>query len=296
MTYTLQQILNAISLGSLYALLALGLSIVFTVMGLVNFAHGELVTITGFAMLGLMYLSMPSIVMFVGGIIAAVLAAVATERVAFRPVRNAAPTTMLLTSFGVSIVIQNVLLQVITGGRPRAVETPAWMTSVITVGSLKIQTLQLLTAGVTAVALVAVVLLLRRTTMGVAMRAAAHDFGAVRLMGINADRVVRSAFALSGLLAGIAGVLYVARRGAVDPFMGFIPVIKAFIGAVLGGFRSLVGAVLGGFLLGGVEVFFQATLPSSVASMQDAFIFLAVGALLVVRPQGVFGRAPAVPA
>ena len=120
--------------------------------------------------------------------------------------------------------------------------------------------MQLLTTGTTALALVVVVVVLRRTTLGIAMRAAAQDFGAVRFMGI-ADGVIRLAFAISGLLAGVAGVLYVARRGAVDPYMGFIPVIKAFIATVLGGFQSLVGAVLGGFLLGGLEVFFQAALP-----------------------------------
>jgi branched-chain amino acid transport system permease protein len=136
-----------------------------------------------------------------------------------------------------------------------------------------------------------VVVVLRRTTLGIAMRASAQDFGAVRLMGIRADGVIRLAFAISGLLAGVAGVLYVARRGAVDPYMGFIPVIKAFIAAVLGGFRSLVGAVMGGFLLGGLEVFFQAALPDAVAGMQDAFIFLVVGSVLVMRPQGVFGTA-----
>src|SRR5262245_10262223 len=277
MTYVSQQILNALSLGSLYALLALGLAIVFAVIGLVNFAYGELVTITGVVMLGLSYASVSAPLMFAGGIVGAILASIATERVAFRPVRNAPPTTMLLTSFGVSIVIQSILLQFMEGGRPRAVPTPSWMTTVIDVGPLRIQTLQLLTTGTTALALVLVVVVLRRTTLGIAMRAASQDFGAVRLMGIRADGVIRLAFAVSGLLAGVAGVLYVARRGAVDPYMGFIPVIKAFIAAVLGGFRSLVGAVLGGFLLGGLEVFFQAALPDAVAGMQDAFIFLVVG-------------------
>jgi branched-chain amino acid transport system permease protein len=290
MTYVTQQVLNALSLGSLYALLALGLAIVFAVIGLVNFAYGELVTITGVVMLGLSYASASAPLMFAGGIVGAILASIATERVAFRPVRNAPPTTMLLTSFGVSIVVQSLLLQFMEGGRPRAVPTPAWMTTVIEVGSLRIQTLQLLTTGTTALALVLVVVVLRRTTLGIAMRAAAQDFGAVRLMGIRADGVIRLAFAISGLLAGVAGVLYVARRGAVDPYMGFIPVIKAFIAAVLGGFRSLVGAVLGGFLLGGLEVFFQAALPDAVAGMQDAFIFLVVGTVLVMRPQGVFGN------
>jgi branched-chain amino acid transport system permease protein len=198
MTYVSQQILNALSLGSLYALLALGLAIVFAVIGLVNFAYGELVTITGVVMLGLSYASVSAPLMFAGGIVGAILASIATERVAFRPVRNAPPTTMLLTSFGVSIVVQSILLQFMEGGRPRAVPTPEWMTTVIDVGPLRIQTLQLLTTGTTALALVLVVVVLRRTTLGIAMRAAAQDFGAVRLMGIRADGVIRLAFAISG--------------------------------------------------------------------------------------------------
>lgn len=291
MTEAIQQALNALSLGGLYALLALGLAIVFSVMGLVNFAHGELITLSGFTMLGLGYLGVPAVLLLPAGVAAATLAAIATERIAFRPVRNAAPTTMLLTSFGVSIVIQNALLLLVTGGQPRAVPTPAWITSLIHVGPFDIQVLQILTTAVTAVALLVLLFVLRRTMLGLSMRAAAESFTVVRLMGVNADRVVAGAFAVSGFLAGLAGVLYVARRGAVDPFMGFIPVLKAFVAAVLGGFGSLWGAVLGGFVLGALEVTLEAVLPSSVAGFRDAFIFLAVGAVMVTRPQGIFGRA-----
>jgi branched-chain amino acid transport system permease protein len=290
-TEVIQQALNALSLGGLYALLALGLAIVFSVMGLVNFAHGELITLSGFTMLGLGYLGVPAAVLLPCGVLAATLTAVATERVAFRPVRNAAPTTMLLTSFGVSILIQNVLLLVVTGGQPRAVPTPAWITGLVHLGPFDIQVLQILTTAVTGLALGVLLVVLRRTMLGLAMRAAAENFTVVRLMGVNADRVVAGAFAVSGFLAGLAGVLYVARRGAVDPFMGFIPVLKAFVAAVLGGFGNLSGAVVGGFVLGAMEVTLEAVLPATVAGYRDAFVFLAVGAVMVTRPQGLFGRA-----
>lgn len=291
MTEAIQQGLNALSLGSLYALLALGLAMVFSVMGLVNFAHGELITLSGFTMLGLGYLGVPAALLLPCGVLAATLAALVTERVAFRPVRNAAPTTMLLTSFGVSIVIQNLLLLVVTGGQPRAVPTPAWITGLVHIGPFDVQVLQLLTTAVTAVALGVMLVTLRRTMIGLSTRAAAENFTVVRLMGVNADGVVAVAFAVSGFLAGLAGVLYVARRGAVDPFMGFIPVLKAFVAAVLGGFGSLTGAVVGGFVLGALEVLLEVVLPAGIAGFRDAFVFLAVGVVMITRPQGIFGRA-----
>jgi branched-chain amino acid transport system permease protein len=150
--------------------------------------------------------------------------------------------------------------------------------------------LQVLMTGVTALALIALVMFLRRSLSGVAMRAAAEKFDILRLMGVRADRVITWAFAVSGFLAGIAGVFIVARRGAVDPFMGFVFVLKAFVAAVLGGFGSLIGAVLGGFALGILEVSLEVALPSSVAGFRDAFVFALVGLVLIVRPQGIFGE------
>jgi branched-chain amino acid transport system permease protein len=283
-----QQAINALSTGALYALLALGLAIVFSVMGLVNFAHGELITITGFAMLGFEALGIPMAVLLPLGVLVSTLAAVLMERVAFRPVRGAPGTTMLLTSFGVSIVIQNFFLLTVEP-KPRAVVTPSWFRTRISVGSLTIQTLQILTALATVAALLILVLVLRRTTTGLAMRAASERFDVVRLMGIRADRVVTAAFAVSGFLAGIAAVFIISKRGAVDPFMGFIPVIKAFVATVLGGFGSLSGAVIGGLFLGVIEVTLDVYLGPSVEGFRDAFVFLVVGGLLVIRPQGLLG-------
>lgn len=288
MEETAQQVLNALSLGGEYALLALGLAMVFSVMGLVNFAHGEFITITGYAMLGGYYLGIPILLLLPVGVAAAVAAGIVFERVAFRPVRNASPTTGLLTAFGVSIVIQNFFL-IFIATRPRAVPTPSWMRQTISIGSLDVQMLQVLEGTVTLVAILLLAWLLRKTTVGIAMRAAATDFNTVRLMGVRANRVIATAFAISGLLAGVTALFIIARRGAVDPFMGFIPVLKAFVATVLGGFGSLTGAVIGGFALGALEVGFQATLPDAWAGFRDAFVFLLVGAVLVLRPQGIFG-------
>ena len=150
----------------------------------------------------------------------------------------------------------------------------------------------LLETAVTVAAIALLVVFLRRTTIGMAMRAAAKDVSTVRLMGVRADRVIATAFAISGLLAGLATIFVLARRGAVDPFMGFTPVLKAFVAAVIGGFGSLPGAIVGGLVLGVAGVVMPVGLPESMAGFRDAFIFTAVGVLLLVRPQGILGERP----
>ncbi|MCT8971409.1 branched-chain amino acid ABC transporter permease [Microbaculum marinisediminis] len=293
MDYLLQQLLNALSLGGEYALLALGLAIVFSVMGLVNFAHGDLITVGGYAMfLVVVYLGLSNPVMLLPvGVLSVVLFAVFLEKVAFKPVRGAPPTTGMLMAFGISILIQNIAL-IFVGTRPKPVPTADFLMTNITIGSVRIPMVQILETAVTVVAISLLVVFLRRTTIGMAMRAAAKDVSTVRLMGIRADRVVTTAFAISGFLAGLATVFILARRGAVDPFMGFTPVLKAFVAAVIGGFGSLPGAVLGGFALGISEVMLQVILPDYMAGFRDAFIFTAVGVLLLVRPQGILGERP----
>jgi branched-chain amino acid transport system permease protein len=291
MEYVVQQALNALSIGGEYALLALGLAIVFSVMGLVNFAHGEFITISGYTMYALFIFAAPTSAwgLLPIGILAAITAAVVFERLAFRPIRNAPATTGLLTAFGLSIIVKNFFVAVVAT-RSKAVPTPDFFTEMITIGTINIQVLQILEGAVTGVALMLLLILLRGTNIGLAMRAASKDFNTVRLMGIRANRVVLAAFAISGFLAGLAAVFIIARRGAADPFMGFAPVLKAFVAAVLGGFGSLAGAVVGGFALGIAEVVFQVALPESIAGYRDAFVFLFVGGLLILRPQGIFGQ------
>lgn len=293
MEYLLQQSMNALSLGGEYALLALGLAIVFSVMGLVNFAHGDMITFGGYAMFlaaAGMGIANPALLLPVG-VLSVVLFAMFLEKVAFKPVRGAPPTTGMLTAFGVSILIQNVAL-IFVGTRAKSVPTMDFLISNVTIGSVRIPIVQILETAVTVIAIALLVVFLRRTTIGMAMRAAARDVSTVRLMGVRADRVIATAFAISGFLAGLAAVFVLARRGAVDPFMGFTPVLKAFVAAVIGGFGSLPGAVLGGLVLGVAEVMMQVVLPESMAGFRDAFIFTAVGVLLLVRPQGILGERP----
>jgi len=289
MEIALQQIVNAISLGGTYALLALGLAIVYNIMGLINFAHGEIMTLSGYAMFFAVSAGLPLPAVAAAAIVTGMVAAIAMERIAFRPVRGASGVTLLLTSFAVSAILQ-VSFQNLVSPRPRGVPLPEVFNEMIEVGGLSIGVIQASSIAIVIVLLVLLVVFLRRTTLGISMRAAAQDFTVTRLMGIPANSVVATAFAISGLLAGVAAVLWVAQRGTVDPLMGFTPVLKAFIAAVIGGLGSLTGAAAGGFLLGAIEVLLQAALPSAALPFRDAFALLLVIGVLLVRPQGLLGR------
>jgi branched-chain amino acid transport system permease protein len=283
----LQQSVNAISLGGIYALLALGLAVVFSIVRLINFAHGEVMTIAGYAIWLALLSSVPVFAAIALGIIVAMLASVAMERIAFRAMRGASVTSLLITSFAVSEIIK-VLFQNGISARPVPIALPAWMSGSINMGFLTISVMSMISIIVVVVSLVALSIILTRTTLGVAMRAAAEDFPVVRLVGIKANHVVALAFAISGVLAGVAAVLWVAQRGSVDPLMGSAPVLKAFIATVLGGLGSLSGAVLGGFVVGIVEVFLQGYLPESVAPYREAISLSIIIGLLVMRPDGLW--------
>ncbi|WP_206078306.1 branched-chain amino acid ABC transporter permease [Poseidonocella sp. HB161398] len=282
----LQQLINAVSLGGVYALLALGLAIVFSIVGLINFAHGELMTISGYVLLASLAMGVPFAASVAVALAGAALAAVAMERIAFRPMRGADVTSLLLTSFAVSSLLK-VVFQNGISARPQPVSMPGWMTSATAFGPVTLGHGPMLCIALSICALIGLELFLRYTTMGIAMRAAAADFDVVRLMGISAGRIIATAFLLSGLLAGLAAMLWLAQRASVDPLMGFTPVLKAFIATVIGGLGSLRGAVLGGFLLGVVEVLLQALLPSDILPYRDAIVLSAVIAVLMARPNGL---------
>ena len=285
--YVVQQSLNALSFGAEYALIALGLAIVFSIMGLVNFAHGEVIAIGGYSMMVMAAIAFRNpIIIIVGAIFASVIMAVFLERIAFRPVRYADATTVLLTAFGVSLILQNLFLLLVSP-RPIAVTSMYFLDWPIKLGSIRISSLQIFETVATLLAILFLVLFLKRSFLGIAMRAASLDFEMVRLMGIRANRVIATAFAISGLLAGIAAIFIIARRGAVDPTLGFNPVLKAFVACVVGGFGSLTGAVLGGFLLGALEVGMLVILPQSYGGMKDAFVFAVIAIILVWRPEGI---------
>ena len=281
-----QQTINALSLGGIYALLALGLAVVFSIVRLINFAHGEVMTVTGYGIWFILLSGFPVGLAIAFGVMAAVAASMTMERVAFRQMRGADVTTLLITSFALSQIIQ-VVFQAGISARPVAVILPGWLTDSIMIGSVRVGMVSVLSIVVVIVSLVFLRLVLTRSVTGIAMRAAAEDFAVVRLMGISANRIIATAFAISGILAGIAAVLWVASRGSVDPLMGAIPVLKAFIATVVGGLGSLGGAVVGGFVLGVVEVYLQAFLPEDVLPYRDAIALSIIVGILVLRPDGL---------
>jgi branched-chain amino acid transport system permease protein len=314
--YAIQQIVNALSAGSLYALMAVGLAMVFGILRLINFAHGDVMMIAAYLALfsigaGLS-LAATIPIMVVGTIVVGLL----MERIAYRPLRGAPDVAMLLSSFAVGQILQNgTLLTTRLAGLPTliAFPSPEQLSGVITIGSITIPKVNVVSfiAGLVLLGLLS--LFVTRTTLGLSMRAAAEDLPAARLMGIKVNRVVATAFAIGAGLAAVAGFLYAVQAGQINPYMGFTPVLKAFIAAVIGGFGSIAGAVLGGYVLGALEVlvtalagigdllpqgsvspevraFLQQWLPSSLASYRDAVVFIVLILVLLVRPQGILGK------
>jgi branched-chain amino acid transport system permease protein len=284
-----QQVINALSLGSTYALLALGLAMVFSILGLVNFAHGELVTIAAYTMYFEHKEGLPFAIQAPSAIAAAGIAAILMERLAFRPLRGASFLTLLFSSFAVAVIIQNLLLALVSP-RQKGVPLPSRFNEAIHFGAYSVGWLPVITTITCLGALGILTLFLRRSIQGLGMLAASQDFQVTRLMGIPANRVIATAFAISGMLAGVAAIFILARRGTVEPTMGFVPVLKAFIASVIGGLGSLTGAALGGFVLAGIEVGLDATLPTGALPFRDAFALLIVVVILYFKPEGLLGR------
>ena len=230
-----QQLVNALSLGSIYALLALGLSMVYGVLGMLNFAYGELVTITGYSMLAATYVGAPFIVVALVGVIAAGIASVLMELIAFRP---AAQRELRLAAVHVvrgGAADPGRVPPGRVGALARASRCRRSSTRPCSSGPCASACCRIITASIGAISLVALTTFMRRSRSGLAMRAASQDFTTARLMGVRANRVISLAFLISGLLAGIAGVLWIARTTSVNPTTGFVPVIQAFIASVIGG-------------------------------------------------------------
>ncbi len=279
---------NALSLGGTYGLLAIGIALVYSVMGFLNIAHGDLLTLCGYGMFFAIGFGLPWPLVMGIGVIVAGIGSVLMERVAFRPMRGASYDTLLLTSFALSAAI-HVVLQIAIDARPKPVPLPAFLSGSFNVSGLVFGAGQTIAIVVTVLALVALTLFLRRTTLGLAMQAAAQDFDTTRLMGINADRVIATAFFIAGILAGIAGVLIIAQRGSVDPLMSMNPLIKALIAAIVGGTGSLYGPVLGGIILGVLESVFQTILPGEALLFRDPLVLSLLVAFLLFAPNGITG-------
>jgi branched-chain amino acid transport system permease protein len=314
--YAIQQIVNALSAGSLYALMAVGLAMVFGILRLINFAHGDLMMIAAYVAVFCIGAGLPLLVSLPILIGVTVLVGLLMERVAYRPLRGSPDVAILLSSFAVGQILQNgTLLTTRLMDKPQLVAFPSpdLLNGVMTIGAITIPRVNVASfvAGIVLLGLLTV--FVTRTNLGLSMRAAAEDLAAARLVGINVNRVVAVAFAIGSALAAVAGLLFAVQAGQVNPYMGFTPVLKAFIAAVIGGFGSISGAVVGGYVLGVLEVlvtslagigdllpqgsvspevraFLKDWLPSGLASWRDAIVFIVLIVVLLVRPQGILGR------
>jgi branched-chain amino acid transport system permease protein len=287
----LQFLINAVSLGGLYALMALGLALVYSILNLINFAYGDLIMVGGYTLLVVGQAAMiPWMIVAALAIFMAVITSLLLERVAFRPVRHASPNTMLITSFAVSALLQNMALLLVSP-RTKAVRIPSFFIENIAVGELLISKSNIIILVVSLALLGLLTLFLTRTILGSALRAAADDFVMAQLLGVRANKVIATAFAISGGLAGVVALFWIGRSGSVTPQIGLTPVLIAFVASVIGGMGSLTGAVVGGYLLGFVTVALNTLLPQELLVFRQAFVFAIVILVLLFRPQGLISGA-----
>ncbi|MDE1990958.1 MAG: branched-chain amino acid ABC transporter permease [Rhizobiaceae bacterium] len=285
MQMIIQVLADAFSLGGLYALTALGIGLIFSVMRLANFAHAEFVTVGAYVLFALS--GQPVVIGIAASVLVTVALAVLTERLAFRPLRNADPATMLISSFSVSMFLQR-LLVFLVGSRIKTLDPLPMLGQAVTIGGVQVSALKLVTILVCATLLAALTLFLKKTRFGLQMRAAAENFTMSRLVGVRANAVIAAAFALSGVLAAVVALLFAAQTGFVQPRFGVQLVIIAFVATVIGGLGNLFGAAVGGFLVGVVSILLQAFLPPELRPFREAFLFVVVILVLLVRPQGLF--------
>jgi branched-chain amino acid transport system permease protein len=295
----IQLLADAVSLGSIYALVALGIGLTFGVMRMINFAHGDLIMLGAYALVlptaadfaPPLIGAWPAVAMIAAIIAIVAFAALLTERFAFRPLRRREVdgATLLISSFAISYLVQSIVLFVHTG-RPKSVSIfPALMRQVELAG-IRISLVDVVTVAACShrFAVTGLGVFLRRARPGLEVRVVAEDFIMARLLGVKADRVIALAFALSGGLAGVVSLLYVSKTGVLDFQMGVPLAVAGFVGTVVGGMGSLLGAVLGGFALGVASTLLQALLPEALQPSRDAFLYGLVILVLFFRPQGLF--------
>lgn len=288
MTTLLQNLVDGLGRGSTYALLALGITLIFGVMHLVNFAHAELITVGAYVAYALSSHDVHWWVLAVAIVVSATVASVALELAAFRWVRNASPFTLLLTSFAIER-LSHALWQVLVSPKKQTFGGPGWVFDTWEIGGIRFEVMDLVTITVTIAVLVLTAFVFTKTLFGIAVRGAAEDFDAARLMGVRGNRVISGAFAYAGMLAGVAATLILMRSPTAEPTLGSDWLIKAVVAAIIGGLGSFTGAVIGGLALGLAEVFFRSYLPSGTSErLTDAFVFVLIAALFITRPEGLF--------
>lgn len=287
MAYFLQQLTNGLQLGSVYALIALGYTMVYGIVRLINFAHGDVFMVgayLGYYAMVAVHIPWPLAIVF--AMLGCAILGVTVERVAYRPLRSAPRIAALITAMGVSLFIEYFTsLKFVFGPNYRAYPRPFAVTTIAIAGT-SLSTIQVVVFSTAIVLLVLLQFMVMKTRLGMAMRAVSYDQDAARLMGINVDRIIAITFGIGSALAAAGGVLYGIAYPQINPFMGIMPGLKAFVAAVLGGIGSIPGAMVGALIMGTVETMSSAFISST---LRDAVAFAILILVLIVKPTGIFG-------
>jgi len=282
----IEQLINGLNLGSIYALMALGYTMVYGIAKMLNFAHGDIIMVGAYTLsLVMTNLGMPPVVAILASVIVCSALGITIEKIAYKPLRNASPLTVLITAIGVSYFLQSVAL-LLFGSNKQKVDSAITIPG-IKIGALELTGVSIVTLGVTILIMVGLTLFIKKTKMGKAMLAVSEDKGAAQLMGINVNQTISITFAIGSALAAVAGVLFVSSYGFVGPYTGSLPGIKAFVAAVLGGIGSIPGAMIGGILLGIIESLSKAYISTNLS---DAIVFAVLIIVLLVKPSGLLGK------
>ena len=282
-----QHMVNGISLGSLYALIAIGYTMVYGILLMINFAHGDIVMMACyFAFFGITAFHIPWYFTFIITIIMTALLGVLIERSAYRPLREAPKNSILISAIGASFLLEN-LANYLFSGRPMRFPDVPLLSQNISIGGIEIQAICLVIPVVTIISLVVLLHIVNHTKTGMAMRAVSKDYEIARVMGINIDNVISVTFIIGSALAAIGAIMYGIRYPGITPMMGVMPGLKCFIAAVIGGIGNIKGAVLGGFILGLGEILIVAFFPD-LSGYRDAFAFIVL--ILFYKPTGLLGE------
>ena len=285
-TYYIDLLLSGITVGSLYALIAIGYTIVSGILRLINFAHGDIFMMAGFFMVYISA-SMPMTIAIPVVLVLTVILGVVIERCAYKPLRSAPRMSVMISAIGVSYLLQN-LATYITGGLARAYPEISFLKGTFMVGALKVKVITVVTPVLTILLVIALVMFINHTKTGMAMRAVSKDFDTARLMGIKVNSVITVTFVIGSFLAGVGSILYFTNYGQVSPTIGAMPGLKAFVAAVFGGIGSIPGAVLGAYIIGICESLIKAN--DSIAIFSNAFTFALLILVLLIKPNGMFGE------
>ena len=281
----LPYLLSGISVGGQYALIAVGYTMVYGILRLINFAHGDIFTAAGFFMVYIAA-ALPVQVAIPLVIVLTVFLGVMVERIAYKPLRSAPRMSVMISAIGVSYLLQN-LMWYVTGGLAKQYPTIPWISNSITIGKATTKVVTLITPVLTILLVIALVTIIQKTKIGMAMRAVSKDFETAQLMGIKINSVISTTFVIGSLLAAVGSVLYFSNYTSVTPTVGAMPGLKAFVAAVFGGIGSIPGAVIGAFIIGICENIIKAL---GYTTFSDAFTFALLIVILLFKPTGLFGE------